>query len=455
MIPVVPVPSGDSLPAVATPLPGARSRDLCDLLASVECPALTMRRARRAESSGAASDPIVWAAARGTNVADVDGNVFVDLTSGFGAALIGYGHPAVLAAIRTQSERLIHALGDVQPSESKIALERRLAALAPWPDARVILGQSGSDAVEAALKTAWLHTKKPRVIAFDGGYHGLSLGAVAIAGYRTSFRAPFADQLNPHVTWVPFPVDGAADCRAAVEAVEREMKAGDVAAIVVEPVLGRGGVWRADIGAMNAIVAAAHRGGAVVIADEIQCGLRRAALESWTCSGAWWNEQPDIVCLGKALGGTLPISACLIRENVARAWGAPDHEVIHTSTFLGNPLACSAALATLDVLESSALLARFADCARGLRADAVDPLLRDERAGVRAIGGAGLMLGIHLAGAPGRALRVVRTLLARGYIALPAGRATDCVALTPSGTLSDTQIAHLAQTLRDALHDTN
>ena len=136
---------------------------------------------------------------------DADGNVLVDMTAGFGAASIGHSHPRVLDAVRAQSDRLLHALGDLHPADVKIALLGRLSALAPWPDARVILGATGADAVEAALKTAMLATGRPGVLAFVGGYHGLSHGPLAACGYNEAFRAPFEAQLNPHVQFAAFP----------------------------------------------------------------------------------------------------------------------------------------------------------------------------------------------------------------------------------------------------------
>src|SRR4051794_5747594 len=153
---------GAELPLLVTSVPGPRSTALAETLSRVECPALTARRARRAEQSGASHDPISWHEARGSNVRDVDGNVFVDTTAGFGAALLGHAHPGVVKALAEQQGKLLHALGDVQPSDTKVALLADLAHLAPWP-ARVILGLSGADAVEAALKTAVLATQRAGV----------------------------------------------------------------------------------------------------------------------------------------------------------------------------------------------------------------------------------------------------------------------------------------------------
>ena len=185
---------GDQLPRVQTPIPGAKGRDWVERLAASECPALTTRRKRRAEQTGASHDPIVWVEASGSNVIDADGNRYVDLTSGFGVAFVGHRHPEVVEAVERQSSRLIHALGDLYPSDVKIELLERLCALSPWAESRAMLSLSGADAVTAALKTAVLATGRTRVVAFEGGYHGLSYGPLAVSGYAERFRKPLAAQ---------------------------------------------------------------------------------------------------------------------------------------------------------------------------------------------------------------------------------------------------------------------
>ena len=174
-------------------------------------------------------DPIVYREARGANVLDVDGNRFVDLVGGFGAALLGHSHPRVVTAVQSQAARLLHALGDVYPSEEKLRLEEALAGLAPWP-ARVILGLSGADAVEAALKTARLATGRSGVVAFHGGYHGLSYGTLAACGYKDAFRAPFAGQLNPAVRFAPYPDGAEVSAERALSSVEALLGSGEVGA---------------------------------------------------------------------------------------------------------------------------------------------------------------------------------------------------------------------------------
>ena len=382
--------SGAELPRIFGAVPGPRSIALCETLARHECPAHTARRARRAETAGTPADPIVWTAARGANVQDADGNVFVDLTAGFGAALVGHGHSAVIAAVTAQAARLMHALGDAHPSDTKIALEQRLASMAPWPDARVILGLSGSDAVEAAMKSAVLATGRAGVIAFEGGYHGLAHGPLAACGYKAAFRAPFREQLGSHVSFAPYPTVNHAD--RALAAVRSRIARGDVGAVLIEPVLGRGGVHEADAACVEEIARIAHQAGALLVADEIYTGLRRASRE-WLYSAAHWKTPADIVCVGKALGGTLPLSACLLRDEIARAWGNPDGEAIHTSTFLGNPLACAAGLATIGILDEASMRATLDECAAHLWAEALQPIAHDPRCAVVELGGARLLAG--------------------------------------------------------------
>ncbi len=414
---------GAQPPSMKTAAPGPRSRAWVDRLARSECPALTMRRARRAEASGADTDPIVYAEARGANVRDVDGNVYVDLCAGFSVAAIGHAHPRVTAAVQAQAARLPHALGDVFPSEAKLVLLERLVDWAPF-DARVILGLNGADAIAAALKTARLATGRPGVLAFEPGYHGLMYGALAITGYSDAFRAPFADQLNPHVRFAPYPTDGGgADLAASLRAVDAALD-GSIGAVVVEPALGRGGLVFPPDAFLAGLRARCDAAGALLVVDEIFTGFGRTGA-AWACPDA---VVPDVICAGKALGGGLPISACIGRAEVMAAWGSPDQVPIHTATFAGHPLGCAAALAALDVLREEDLVARSARVGGALRARLADRLGGIE--GVREVRGRGLMIGVELdTGA--RALSAVMALLARGYILLAAGPRGSVLQLTP------------------------
>jgi 4-aminobutyrate aminotransferase/(S)-3-amino-2-methylpropionate transaminase len=274
-----------------------------------------------------------------------------------------------------------------------------------------------------------LFTRKPGVLAFDGGYHGLEHGPLAACGYSAKMRAPFAPQLNPHVVFAPYPA-ATLSCEDALSAVERSWgERDDVGAVLIEPVLGRGGVVVPPPGFLAALRGLCERRGAVLIADEVLSGLgRTGSMLSCVQQGA----QPHLLCLGKALGGGLPISACIGDANVMAAWGDPDGEALHTGTFFGNPLACAAALAALRVLQRDELSTR----AQRVGSALVATLRERLGARVHAVRGAGLLIGIEL-GSPARALALGRALLERGYITVPAGADARVVSLTPPLTIDD------------------
>jgi len=437
---------GAELPSLTTLVPGVVSAALAETLAQVECPALTARRARGAEATGASHDPIAWHAALGANVQDADGNVFVDLTGGFGAALLGHSHPEVVDAVREQSGRLLHALGDVHPSDTKIHLLNRVTALAPWP-ARTILGLSGADAVEAALKTAVLYTGKPGVLAFTGGYHGLSHGPLAMCGYSDGFRDPFAEQLNTNVRFAHFPHGDMSVKAALSSAADALYSLGKRAGcVIVDPIQGRGGVRVPPKGFLKGLSRLCKQRGLLLIVDEIYTGLGRTG-EIWhhEADGA----EADLICAGKSLGGGLPISACIGKESVMAAWAstAPGGgEAIHTSTFAGNPLSAAAALAVLERLEDGDLRTDVKAAGKRLKR-ALAPIVLAHGGEVR---GEGLLLG-YAPNDPSHTLRLVRGLLERGYITLPAGAPPNVLCLTPPLCLSDTQIDGFVEAINGVL----
>ena len=372
---------------------------------------------------------IVYASAKGSNVIDVDSNRYVDFAAGFGAMLLGHSHPSVLRVIDFQSKRLLMALGDVFPADAKIALLERLAALHPDPHARVVLGQSGADAVTAALKSALLFTGKPGVIAFGGAYHGLSHAPLAACGLRESYRAPFAEQLNPHVTFADYPAK-AEDLDRVLGQVRAALATGQVGAILVEPILGRGGVIVPPAEFLPELAKLAHEFGALSIADEIWTGLGRSGKMLFSLQEGF---TPDLVCLGKGLGGGLPISALVGRGEVLEAWRR-DAEVVHTSTFAGNALSCATSLATLDVISRGRLPDRATRVGAQLQLMLETRLQRFPKVKVR---GAGFMIALDLGDRPGRASQLALRLLERGYITSTGGGRREVLVLTPPLTLAE------------------
>jgi len=443
---------GSQLPDVRVPPPGPRSRAMSVRLAEVE--------SRNVTFSGEAW-PIFWEEASGANVRDVDGNVYVDLTGAFGVALLGHRHPSILEAIDRQARRLLHGMGDIHPPAAKLELLERLVAITPWDDTRVVLSSTGSEAVEGALKTARLATGRPGILAFEGAYHGLTLGALATTE-RRHFRGPFAERLYAGVAFAPFPdplrdrtPDGSEALERIAELLGRGAPNGDpIGTVIVEPVQARGGVRIAPQGFMAALSDLASEHDALVVADEIFTGLGR-------CGAPFASERvglrPDIVCVGKALGGGLPLSACLAPRGVMDAWPPSSGEAIHTSTFLGHPLACAAAVASLDVIEHD----RVAERAERLGAELVAGLADRAQAlpGVAAVRGLGLLIGIELCApgggspAPDAGTRVAEEALRRGLLLLPAGADGRVVELTPPVCLTRRQVEHAIDVLSSIIED--
>ena len=406
---------GCALPRIRSDVPGPRSRAWIARLAEHECPAITARRERRARQVHGA-DPIVWKEARGANVIDVDGNRFVDLSAAFAVALVGHRNPEILRAVRDQEECLIHAMGDAFPDETRIRLMEALARRAPPGLEVCILGLSGSDAVDAAIKTAYLATARPGVLAFDGAYHGLALGVLPLQAYQPRFSLPFASITHPAVVHLPW--------GCPLDMVEKAVEEHNIGLVMIEPIQGRGGIRVPDAGWFQGVARAARAGGALVCHDEIQSGLGR--------TGAWWAGSamevvPDLLCVGKALGGGFPLSACLGTREIMDAWGPSSGEAIHTQTFLGHPVGCAAGLAVLEWLERRDAPGMAARVERTIR----------RRFSAFRVRGRGAMLALEV---PGHAYRMAQGLLRRGYIVLPAGRDDDAIGLTPPLVITDEQI---------------
>lgn len=410
--------AGDLPPRIVAPPPGPSSRSWLVRHAHVAAPMGPMLPPGPPSS-------IVYATGRGSNVTDVDGNRYVDLAGGFGALLLGHLHPSVQRVLGLQAERLLQALGDLYPADAKIALLERLTRLHPEAGAKGILAQSGSDAVSAALKTAKLATGRSGVVAFTAAYHGLGYGPLAACGLRESYRTPFADELNPHVSFAPYP----ANLEQAAESLEKcraLLVQGAVGAVLVEPVLGRGGVLAPPAGFLRELAGLTRESGALLVADEIWTGLGRAG--EWLSSVAD-GVTADIICLGKGLGGGLPLSAAIGKAEVMQSWRR-EAEVVHTATFAGAPLACSTAIATLDVLSKEKLPQRAAR----LGARYLDELCAalSGSAQVRDVRGRGLMLGLDLGERPGAASKLTRGLLQAGYITSTGGGQREVLVLTPA-----------------------
>ena len=371
-------------------------------------------------AAGVDASGIVLSRGHGSNLWDADENRFVDLAAGFGAAILGHGPSPAHDAAKAQADRLVQGLGDLYSTETKLELLERLAALLPSKGARAMLCQAGADAVTAALKTAVLATGRPGVIAFEGSYHGMGYAPLAASGLSEGFRAPFAAQLSPHVRFVSFPKCAAEEADALAR-VDAAFAKGDVGCVLIEPILGRGGVHVASSDFLGEVARRARAAEALFIADEIWTGLGRSgAMVKSVAAGV----VPDILCVGKALGAGFPISACIATDEAMRGW-ARGGEVLHTSTHAGAPLGCAAALATLDAIATRGLAERASDLGAKLAAR-----LREEVGEHAEVRGEGLLVGVDLRTAA-RGIAATRQLLCAGYIATAGGTRGEVVVLTP------------------------
>ncbi|NHZ73468.1 MAG: aminotransferase class III-fold pyridoxal phosphate-dependent enzyme [Nitrospirae bacterium] len=412
------LPSGGLPPKIETPPPGPRARQLCHDLDRYEAPGIN--------TLGPGEETLVWEEALGSNVLDVDGNRYIDLTSGFGVAAVGHRHPLVVSSIRRQTSRLVHGLGDVHAHPSRVKLARQLCRRAPVDDARVYFAASGSDAVEIALKTVCLATGKPGILAFDPAYHGLTLGSLQVTS-RQEFREPFLPLFHSWVRRLPFgcPIERIA------ELLEGDP---DIGGVLLEPMVGREGFIPAPANWIREISDLCRRRDVALIADEIFTGFGR--------TGAWFavereGVRPDLLCCGKALAGGLPIGAVLGREGMMDAWRG-SHEALHTATFVANPLSCAAALAVLEILERQNLPQRAAALGQVIAAKTEDWSELIEC--VVEVRGLGLAWGIELASS-GAAHALLDRMLSDGLLALAGGPNGRVIQICPPLVITDRQLA--------------
>ena len=417
---------GAQLPEILTPPPGPQARAAAARLGAAEAPGIN--------TLVAGTTAMLWEEALGSNVLDIDGNRYLDLTAGFGVAAVGHRHPAVVSAVKRQADRLIHGLGDVYAHPARVELAERLRSLAPQREPRVYFAASGADAVEIALKTGRLHSGRPGVLAFDPAYHGTTLGALS-ATSRPAFRTPFTEPLEGLVHRLPH---GA----AATEVEELLQRRPEIGTCLVEPVIGREATRWPPPGWLASLGEICRRRRVVLAVDEIFTGFGRCG-EWFVCREA--GVEPDLVCCGKALGGGLPIAAVLGAKEVMDSWRY-DGEARHTATFVAHPLACAAALATLEAIEGEDLIDRARRVGErfGSSIEALEDL-----AGVAEVRGRGLLWAVEFR-APELAGGMSRELLRRGVIALSGGASGAVLQIAPPLVITERQLDYAAAALLEA-----
>ena len=335
-------------PKLRTKLPGPNAKRIIDADDKYMSPSYTR------------SYPLVAKRGRGAVIEDVDGNEFLDFTAGIAVVSTGHCHPDVVAAIQKQAAELIHMSGTDFYYENMPQLAARLSQIAPMPGPhKIYYGNSGTEAMECAIKLARYHTKRQNIIAFYGAFHGRTMGSLALTSSKVQQRRRFFP-LMPGVTHVPFPdlyhrpegTDArqyALDCARFIEEtlLKRTLPPEEVAAIVVEPFQGEGGYLPAPPEFMQELRAICDRHGILLVCDEVQSGCGR--------TGKWWAVEhtgvaPDIITVAKGIASGMPLGVTISKAEIMD-WVPGSH----ASTFGGNPVCIAAALATMDVLEKSAI----------------------------------------------------------------------------------------------------
>ena len=411
----VTIPAG---PQIRTQLPGPNARRVLEGDKNYISPSYTR------------SYPLVAKRGRGVVVEDVDGNQFLDFSAGIAVTSTGHCHPEVVAAIQQQAAELIHMSGTDFYYENMITLAERLSAVAPMKGPhRFYYGNSGAEAIEAAIKLARYHTRRQNIIAFYGAFHGRTMGALSLTASKVQQRRRFFP-LMPGVTHVPYPnvyrrpkgtdpVEYAMECARFIEqkVLKTTLPPEEVAAIFVEPIQGEGGYIVAPPEFLRELRRICDQHGILLVADEVQCGSGR--------SGKWWAIQhagvePDIVCIAKGIASGMPLSVMMTRQHIMD-WVPGSH----ASTFGGNPVCIAAALATMKVLEREAIANADAVGRHIMQRISAWPQKYDLVGDVR---GRGLMIGVELvtdkqSKAPAGPARdkVVELAFERGCLFLGAG----------------------------------
>ncbi len=402
--------------------------------------------------------PLVVARGEGAMVEDVDGNRFLDFMAGIAVCSTGYSHPEVVKAIKDAADRFLHICGGDFYYEGMAALCERLAKIAPGSSPkRVFLSNSGTEAVEGAMKLARHATRRTAFVAFKGAFHGRSYGALSLTSSKARQHAGFGPFLPDvhHVAYgycyrcefgKTFP-----SCELfCVSAIERDLFARhldprDVAAVFVEPIQGEGGYVLPPKGWLTAVRELCDKHGILMVADEVQCGIGRTG-KMWACEHE--GVEPDILVTSKGLGSGMPIGAIVAREAIS-TW----ENGAHGSTFGGNPVCCAAALATLDIVQRELIAnarARGDQLATGLKALAgKHPCIGDVR-------GIGLMQGVEFVAdratrAPAGDLvhRLEQMAFAKGLLVLAAG--ANALRLAPPLVVDETDVATALEILDQCL----
>ncbi|MBZ5697553.1 MAG: acetyl ornithine aminotransferase family protein [Acidobacteriia bacterium] len=436
------------LPNLITPLPGPNAKKVIARDAQFISPSYTR------------GYPMVAKSGRGAMVEDVDGNVFLDFAAGIAVVATGHCHPRIVDAIQKQAAELIHISGTDFYLPNLVDLAERLAAVAPGKEPKkVYFGNSGTEAIEAAIKLARYHTRRDKIIAFYGCFHGRTMGALSLTASKAVQRKGFG-ALLPGIFHIPYPNSyrcpygnpSPCDCVEAATFLERDIfkrivDPEEVAAVFIEPIQGEGGYVPASKKFLLELQRICRQYGILLVSDEVQSGMGR--------TGKWWagdhsGIEPDILCVAKGIASGLPLSATIARASVMD-WkpGA------HASTFGGNPVCVAAALATMDLLET-----QYIENARRV-GEYLFRRMADWPARHKIVGdvrGKGLMIGVEIVRdqktkecAPDFRETIVRRAFTKGLLLLGAGENT--IRIAPPLMIDEEQADFAARTLEECIRE--
>jgi 4-aminobutyrate aminotransferase len=441
--------SETKLPRLVTSLPGPNAVRVLEL------------DRRYVSGSYTRSYPLVVRRGCGAMVEDVDANTFLDFSAGIAVVATGHCHPEVVVAIQQQAAELIHMSGTDFYYPSMAELAQKLATIAPGKEEkRVYFGNSGTEAVEAAIKLARYHTRRDKIIAFYGCFHGRTMGSLSLTASKAVQRQGFGALLSgvfhipyPNPYRCPYGKPAASCCTECAPFLERELfkrlvKPEEVAAIVIEPIQGEGGYLPAPAKFLAELQGICRRYGILLVADEVQSGMGR--------TGKWWagdhaGLEPDIVCVAKGIASGMPLSATIARASVMD-WGPG----AHASTFGGNPVCVAASLATLRLVET-----KYMENARHM-GDYIFGWLAKHSEGLPTVGevrGKGLMIGIEIvkdkkSKQPAPELRdaIVQHAFQKGLLVLGAGEST--LRLSPPLVIDREQADFALRVLEECIRET-
>jgi 4-aminobutyrate aminotransferase/(S)-3-amino-2-methylpropionate transaminase len=427
---------------IRTAIPGPRSAEILD------------RKQQVIANAKSIALPVVAQEASGATITDVDGNTFIDFTGGVGCLNVGHAHPRIVEAAAEQLARFTHTDFTVVPYESYVELAERLLERAPFRGpAKAAFFNAGTEAVENAVKFARLYTRRPAVIAFEGAFHGRTLMSLTLTSRPHPYKAGMGP-LAPEVYRAPFPqAYRGPDTETALAELRQlfvtQVAAEQVAAIVIEPVLGEGGFLPAPPEFMRGLRALCDEHGICLIVDEVQTGFARTGR---LFAIAHYDVEPDLITLAKSIAGGLPLSGVLGKAEILDA----AHDGAVGGTFVGNPVAQAAALAVLDVIDEEGLNERSVAIGETVRARML--AWQDRFPAIGDVRGLGSMLALELVAdratkepAPQLAQAVIDAALQRGLLLLKAGVRGNAIRVLVPLVITDGELDEALDAWEDAL----